>query len=147
MQLVTKGPYSVSRNPLYLLSIVCAFGVGAQFASLTVAIALSGATFAVFWTVVRHEESLLKHFRPGFSRLCAGCSTLPAAACWMGRRRATNHRHTFCFDVILGSNALSACHSCLRSRRVSSRGRNSAGDVMGALVLIACRRLRKHDRS
>jgi protein-S-isoprenylcysteine O-methyltransferase Ste14 len=37
-EIVRIGPYSVSRNPLYLFSFIGAAGVGAQFGSLTIAL-------------------------------------------------------------------------------------------------------------
>ncbi|MEG0818380.1 MAG: isoprenylcysteine carboxylmethyltransferase family protein, partial [Brevundimonas sp.] len=34
-EIVNRGPYSISRNPLYIFSFMGAFGVGAQTGSLT----------------------------------------------------------------------------------------------------------------
>lgn len=58
-ELVREGPYSISRNPLYVFSILGAAGAGAQLGS-----ALAGAIFGVlawlvFYVVVLQEEKLL----------------------------------------------------------------------------------------
>lgn len=58
-ELVTIGPYSIVRNPLYVFTLIGAFGIGAQFASLAVAVAMTLATAAVFRTVVAREEAFL----------------------------------------------------------------------------------------
>ena len=58
-QLVTIGPYSVSRNPLYFFAILGATGVGLQHGSV-LAGAFSGAmTWLVFRAVVLREETFL----------------------------------------------------------------------------------------
>jgi protein-S-isoprenylcysteine O-methyltransferase Ste14 len=58
-RLVTLGPYSISRNPLYVFSIVGALGAGAQLGSLTLAAAAAASAAVVFFFVVRMEERAL----------------------------------------------------------------------------------------
>jgi protein-S-isoprenylcysteine O-methyltransferase Ste14 len=58
-QLVQDGPYAISRNPLYLLSVVGALGIGLATRSLVMTIALPLVLAIVFARVVRAEEDLL----------------------------------------------------------------------------------------
>lgn len=58
-EIVDAGPYSVCRNPLYCFSILGAVGVGAQFGSISVALAIGLVTVCVFLMVVRKEEQFL----------------------------------------------------------------------------------------
>lgn len=58
-ELVMSGPYSMSRNPLYVFTLIGAFGAGAQSGSLTVATWFVGVVFLVFDSVVRQEETFL----------------------------------------------------------------------------------------
>ncbi|KXF78106.1 hypothetical protein ATN84_23305 [Paramesorhizobium deserti] len=57
--LVTSGPYSVTRNPLYLFSFAAAAGLGAQTGSITIALVLVLVAYAIFWPVVQREEAAL----------------------------------------------------------------------------------------
>lgn len=58
--LVNTGPYSITRNPLYLFSTLGAWGFGAQTGSLLVGAALALAVGIIFrLTVEREEEYLL----------------------------------------------------------------------------------------
>lgn len=59
VEVVTVGPYSVTRNPLYLFSAVAAAGVGAQTGSLWVAGALALLCALAFQVVIRREERYL----------------------------------------------------------------------------------------
>ena len=58
-ELVTTGPYSVSRNPLYVFSIIGAIGIGAQLGAVSVAILAGVCAWLVHILVVRQEERLL----------------------------------------------------------------------------------------
>jgi protein-S-isoprenylcysteine O-methyltransferase Ste14 len=58
-QLVTLGPYSVTRNPLYAFTIIGAAGIGAQTGSLLTALLAGGFALAVFTVVVTREEGFL----------------------------------------------------------------------------------------
>jgi len=57
--LVTKGPYSVVRNPLYLCTVLGTAGIGALFGSVTLVAVCTGFATAVFLSVLRQEEQFL----------------------------------------------------------------------------------------
>jgi protein-S-isoprenylcysteine O-methyltransferase Ste14 len=58
-RLVSDGPYSVSRNPLYVFSIIGAAGAGAQLGSIVLALAAGFIAWLVFYVVVKKEERAL----------------------------------------------------------------------------------------
>lgn len=82
--LTTDGPYSVSRNPLYLFSIIGAAGVGAQFGSVTVALVCGFFAWLVFlWTVWREEAALLASFGDNYRQYMARVPRfLPQPGLW-----------------------------------------------------------------
>lgn len=58
-ELVTIGPYSVCRNPLYVFSVLGAAGVGAQVGSVLVALFCAVFIWFVHYLAVIEEEAAL----------------------------------------------------------------------------------------
>jgi protein-S-isoprenylcysteine O-methyltransferase Ste14 len=57
--IVDKGPYSISRNPLYVFSSIGAAGVGAQTGSVIVALLTGLGCVIAFYLVIKYEEQHL----------------------------------------------------------------------------------------
>lgn len=57
--LVTSGPYSLVRNPLYVFTMLGAAGIGAQSGSILLVLVFAMAALAIFYSVVRQEEAYL----------------------------------------------------------------------------------------
>jgi len=88
-ELVTKGPYSVVRNPLYLFTLFGAAGIGALSGSLVMAALCAGFATAVFLSVVRQEEQfLLATFPQEFPAYAARVPRiLPRLTVWQDAER------------------------------------------------------------
>jgi len=59
-ELATSGPYSITRNPLYLFSTIGAFGIGLMFGSIVVAVLLGLFSYLIFSITSRKEEVFLR---------------------------------------------------------------------------------------
>jgi len=59
-EVVTGGPYSITRNPLYLFSTLAAAGVGAQIGSFSGIILFAVLCAGAFHIVILREEKYLK---------------------------------------------------------------------------------------
>ena len=59
VQLVTLGPYSLVRNPLYVFTIIGVTGVGAQTGSITMAVCLALLVAIIFYAVALQEQAFL----------------------------------------------------------------------------------------
>lgn len=58
-EIVSTGPYSVTRNPLYVFSSLAAAGVGAQTGSVLLALIFLAGCVVSFLVVIRREERFL----------------------------------------------------------------------------------------
>lgn len=70
-ELITVGPYSVCRNPLYAFSVLGAASVGFAVGSFAVGALLGAVCFLVFDRVVRREEAHLSATFDGFAQYAA----------------------------------------------------------------------------
>lgn len=59
-EVVAEGPYSITRNPLYVFSILGAAGVGAQLGAFSLALLAATIVWFVFHVVVGQEERHLR---------------------------------------------------------------------------------------
>lgn len=65
-ELTVAGPYAFTRNPLYLGSMLIAFGFTVAARSLWIALALAILFAAIYIPVIRSEEEYLRSVFPGF---------------------------------------------------------------------------------
>jgi protein-S-isoprenylcysteine O-methyltransferase Ste14 len=71
-ELVTEGPFSITRNPLYVFSCLGAFGIGLMFGSVIAAALLFGLAFAVLHVTARGEAAFLAaRFGPAYAAYAA----------------------------------------------------------------------------
>ncbi|HUG56987.1 MAG TPA: isoprenylcysteine carboxylmethyltransferase family protein [Candidimonas sp.] len=82
--LIDQGPYSISRNPLYVFSMMAVAGIGAQSGSILLGLGLALFVYAVFNNVIDEEERLLrKVFGPQYAEYCARVPRLaPRFSLW-----------------------------------------------------------------
>lgn len=59
-ELITSGPYSTVRNPLYLFTIIGTVGIGLLAGSLAAALLFGSVALAVFAHTARREEAFLE---------------------------------------------------------------------------------------
>jgi protein-S-isoprenylcysteine O-methyltransferase Ste14 len=70
-ELTTTGPYAHTRNPLYLGSMLIAFGFGAASASPFLLLTLAVLFLAIYLPTIQGEEQYLRVHFPNFDRYAA----------------------------------------------------------------------------
>jgi len=67
-QIVATGPYSISRNPLYLFSLTGVLGIGFQTGSVVLGLLALTVALAIFFPVILSEEAALANlFGPQYT--------------------------------------------------------------------------------
>ncbi len=113
-ELTRTGPYAYTRNPLYLGSMLIAFGFAAAARSWVLPMALAGLFAVIYWPTIRSEEEFLRGRFPEFEeyaravprllpRLRAG-PTLTSAGVF-SRERYLHHRE---YNSAMGALAIYA---------------------------------------
>ena len=70
-ELTTTGPYAATRNPLYLGSMLIAFGFALAARSMWIALALVVLFAVIYIPVIRSEEAYLRSVFPDFDAYAA----------------------------------------------------------------------------
>lgn len=63
-QLITIGPYSISRHPIHFFTLLAVAGMGAQSGSMTLALLFVVAALTIILPLIRSEEALLARTEP-----------------------------------------------------------------------------------
>jgi len=70
-ELAVTGPYAYTRNPLYLGSMLMAFGFAAASHSWMILIVLAALFFLIYLPTIRSEEEFLRGAFPAFAEYAA----------------------------------------------------------------------------
>ena len=113
-ELTRTGPYAHTRNPLYLGSMMIAFGFAWASGSWVIFVALAAGFLAIYLPTIRSEEEYLRAHFPGFDdyarqvprllpRLTPAGNDLPLGR--FSRERFLHHRE---YNALMGAVALYA---------------------------------------
>lgn len=75
-ELVTVGPYSMMRNPLYFFSTLGVIGIGLAYGSILVAAILGALSYFVFLFTAQKESAFLKEQFPSEYRAYAAATPM-----------------------------------------------------------------------
>ena len=115
-ELTRTGPYAYTRNPLYLGSMMIAFGFAAAAASWIILIALAALFAVIYIPTIQSEEGYLREHFAGFDEYAAKVPRLfprltPAAFpanenASGGRFSAEQWRHHREYNALMGAGAI-----------------------------------------
>jgi protein-S-isoprenylcysteine O-methyltransferase Ste14 len=113
-ELTRTGPYAHTRNPLYLGSMMIAFGFAAAAGSWVILIALAALFLAIYWPTILSEEEYLRGHFADFDAYAAKVPRLlprvtPASGAGergrFSRERYLHHRE---YNAAMGAGAIYA---------------------------------------
>ncbi len=83
-ELVTTGPFSVVRNPLYLCSLLGIVGIGVISNQLSVLLVLTVGMVLIYLPLIKQEEAFLQDkFGQAYTRYCNSVSRfIPRSSCY-----------------------------------------------------------------
>ena len=113
-ELTVTGPYAYTRNPLYLGSMLIAFGFAAAARSVVIFAVLLTLFLIIYLPTIRSEEAFLRSAFPGFEDYAGKVPRLlprlrpgggPVAAAGFDRARYLHHRE---YNAGIGALAIYA---------------------------------------
>jgi len=114
-EVTTTGPYAHTRNPLYLGSVLIAFGFALAAHSLWIAIALAVLFAVIYIPVIRSEEAFLRSefadydaYAKRVPRLIPRLRPAESAAGEEGRFSAALYRKHREYNALIGAAAIYA---------------------------------------
>jgi protein-S-isoprenylcysteine O-methyltransferase Ste14 len=97
-ELTISGPYSYTRNPLYLGSLIIGVGFAIAARSIWILIGLFVLLFAIYWPLIRAEERYLRAHFPGYDEYAMHTPRLiPRLHVW--RSSSLETRNAFSADL------------------------------------------------
>ena len=115
-ELTRTGPYAYTRNPLYLGSMLIAFGFAVAAGRLWLGLLLVGLFLAIYWPTILSEEDFLRGEFAGFNEYARAVPRLlprltPARfqashGVGAGRFSAERYRHHREYNALMGAAAL-----------------------------------------
>ncbi len=115
-ELTFTGPYGYTRNPLYLGSMMIAFGFAAAAGSWVISIALAALFAAIYIPTIQSEEGYLRQHFAGFDEYAAKVPRLLprlTAAQFPGNENASRGRfswqqwqHHREYNALMGAGAI-----------------------------------------
>ena len=112
-ELTTTGPYAYTRNPLYLGSMLIAFGFAAASRNGWIALLLAGLFALIYIPTIRSEEEYLRGRFPEFAAYCRRVPRLLPRLAWPVRTAAATfssglYRRHREYNATLGTLAIYA---------------------------------------
>jgi len=111
-ELTTTGPYGYTRNPLYLGSMLIAFGFGAASGSVWLVLTLAALFLAIYLPTIQGEEAYLRAHFAGFDdyarrvpRLLPRLTAAPASS-GGGEFSPALYRHHREYNSFMGAGAI-----------------------------------------